>query len=250
MRVLIVDDEPAARRRLAIMLDELDVELVGEAENGIQALEMVRDRRPDVLLLDIAMPEVDGLDVARHLEDPKPCIVFQTAFDEYALKAFDHHAVDYLVKPVTLDKLQRALERARQRIDTHKAPSLSAKVVEQLRAAVATASPARLPRILVRDQNAHRLVPYADVVQFVARDGVVFVDTRDGSFQTDYTLTQLEDRVFNAFIRPNRSKLVNVDHVRSIASNGDGSATIVLSDGTSIHVTRRRAASVRRTLDG
>ena len=94
MRVLIVDDEAAARRRLLIMLDELDVEVVGEAANGVEALEMVAERQPDVLLLDIAMPEVDGFDVAQHLVDPKPLIVFQTAYDEFALRAFEHEAVD------------------------------------------------------------------------------------------------------------------------------------------------------------
>src|SRR5215212_7426519 len=99
MRILIVDDEPAARRRLAVMLDELDVEVVGEAAGGLEALEMARARRPDVVLLDIAMPEVDGLDVARHLDEPRPLVIFQTAFDAYALKAFELEAVDYLLKP-------------------------------------------------------------------------------------------------------------------------------------------------------
>ena len=111
MRVLVVDDEVAARRRLSIMLSELDVETVGEAENGLEALKQVRERQPDVILLDITMPEVDGFDVAQHLPDPKPLIIFQTAFDEYALQAFDHEAIDYLVKPVTLPKLQRSIER-------------------------------------------------------------------------------------------------------------------------------------------
>ena len=135
MRVLIVDDESAARRRLAIMLSELDVEVVGEAKNGLEALQLVRERRPDVILLDITMPEVDGFDVAQHLPEPRPLIVFQTAFDEYALEAFDHEAIDYLVKPVMLPKLQRAIlwqdravplrwhdrnrERARRRASTH-----------------------------------------------------------------------------------------------------------------------------------
>jgi two-component system LytT family response regulator len=116
MRVLIVDDEPHARNRLQIMLEELDVEVVGEAANGMGVLEMVESLRPDLLLLDIQMPEVDGFDVARHLPDGGPLVVFQTAHDEFALKAFDHEALDYLVKPVSLKRLSEALERASRRI--------------------------------------------------------------------------------------------------------------------------------------
>src|SRR5688500_14381150 len=116
MRVLIVDEEPNARSRLCILLEELDVELVGVAENGVQALEMARERQPDVLLLDIQMPEVDGFDVARHLPEPRPLVIFQTAYHEYALEAFEHDALDYVVKPVRKERLAQALERARGRL--------------------------------------------------------------------------------------------------------------------------------------
>ena len=125
MRVLVVDDEPNARRRLGIMLEELDVEVVGEAENGVEALRLNTERHPDVLLLDIAMPEVDGFDVARHLPEPRPLIIFQTAYNDFALKAFEHEAVDYVVKPVALDRLRKALERAQRRLSSDKRPDLS-----------------------------------------------------------------------------------------------------------------------------
>src|SRR5690606_5110901 len=113
------------------MLEELDVEVAGEAANGLEALELARERTPDVLLLDIAMPEVDGLDVARHLGGPPPFIVFQTAYDEYALQAFEHAAVDYLVKPVSLVKLERALVRVRDRLTRNEA-ALPAEVLDAL----------------------------------------------------------------------------------------------------------------------
>lgn len=249
MRVLVVDDETAARRRLAIMLDELDVEVVGEAEHGVAALDMVRERRPDVILLDISMPEVDGFDVARHLPDPKPLIIFQTAYDEYALQAFEHQAVDYLVKPVTLDKLQRALARASERLESRETPALSADVLEQLRGAVHAGRPVRVPRLLIRDQGAHRLVRYQDVVVFHAHEGSVFARIGGHEHPTDYTLAELEERTGDAFVRPNRADLVNVNHIVSIASNGDGSATLTTTDGSTIHVTRRRTAALRRSLD-
>jgi YesN/AraC family two-component response regulator len=120
MRVLIVDDEAAARRRLELMLEELDVEVCGQATNGLEALDAVREMSPDVILLDVEMPEIDGLDVARHLPEPRPFVIFQTAYDSYALEAFEHAALDYLVKPVSLEKLERSLERVRARLEAGK----------------------------------------------------------------------------------------------------------------------------------
>ena len=167
MRVLVVDDETAARRRLSIMLSELDVELVGEAANGLEALQLVRERKPDVILLDITMPEIDGFDVAQHLAEPKPLIVFQTAFDEYALEAFEHEAIDYLVKPVTLSKLQRAMERARARWESARSQELSRDVLRQLRSSLKPAIGAP-SRVLVRERGGHRLVSFDEIPLFRA----------------------------------------------------------------------------------
>jgi DNA-binding LytR/AlgR family response regulator len=250
MRVLIVDDEPAARRRLAIMLDELDVEVVGEAANGVEALELVPQRRPDVLLLDIAMPEVDGFDVARHLDAPRPLIVFQTAYDEYALKAFEHEALDYVVKPVTLQRLDQALDRARRRLEGAARPAFTQDLIDRLQAAVARGAPARRPRLLVRDGTGHRLLPLGEIVRFTADEGTVVARTAGAAFSTDYTLTELEQRTAGAFIRPNRSELLNVDRIVRIESGGDGSAELTLAGGERVHVSRRRAAEVRRVLQG
>ena len=248
MRVLVVDDETAARRRLSIMLSELDVELVGEAANGLEALQLVRERKPDVILLDITMPEIDGFDVAQHLAEPKPLIVFQTAFDEYALEAFEHEAIDYLVKPVTLTKLQRAMERARERWESARGQELSRDVLHHLRSSLRPASGAP-SRVLVRDRGGHRLVSFEKIPLFRAEQGTVHALTDSGEYLTDYTLADLEQRLGAAFTRPNRSELVNVERIERIASNGDGSATLTLQDGTTIHVTRRRAADVRRHLE-
>ena len=248
MRVLVVDDETAARRRLSIMLSELDVELVGEAANGLEALRLVRERKPDVILLDITMPEIDGFDVVQHLNEPKPLIVFQTAFDEYALEAFDHEAIDYLVKPVTLPKLQRAMERARHRWESTRSQGLTQDVLHELRSSLKPASGAP-SRVLVRDRGGHRLIPYQDILLFRADQGAVRARTTGGEYLTDYTLADLEQRLAAAFARPNRSELVNVEQIERISSNGDGSATLTLHDQTAIHVTRRRSAEVRRLLE-
>lgn len=246
MRVLIVDDEAAARRRLALMLEELDIEVAGEAANGLEALDLARERQPDVLLLDIAMPEVDGLDVARHLAGPPPYIVFQTAYDEYALQAFDHAAVDYLVKPVSLDRLERALGRVRERL-ARKENALPAELLDSLRAAVR--APQHPLRLLVRDRSGHRLVPWRDIVRFTTEQGGVFADAPGGRFLTDYTIAELERRAGALFVRANRGDLVNIEHVLRIAASPEGTGELELAGGTRVPVSRRRLTDVRRALE-
>ena len=244
MRVLVVDDEPAARRRLALMLEELDEEVAGEAANGVEALEIARDRRPDVLLLDIEMPEVDGFDVARHLPEPRPLIVFQTAYDEYALRAFEHAAIDYLVKPVTLDGLRRALGRARERLSAAAPPALDAALLGSLRASVRGEAPRRA-RLLVREGRGHRLVALDGITRFTADEGVVYAWLSAGEKRlTDYTLAELEERAGEAFVRASRGELVNAEAVERIVRNGDGSATLGMRGGATVHVSRRRAPDV------
>lgn len=241
MRALVVDDEAAARRRLADLLEELGVEVVGEAANGLSALDMTRDRQPDVLFLDVSMPEVDGFDVARHLPDPRPLIVFQTAYTEFAVKAFEHDALDYLVKPVTRDRLAQAIERIARRTP---ASTWSTGDLATFGAAIGHVA-LRPERLLVRHGAGHRLIPLAEIERFTAAEGLVYAHVASGTLGTDYTLNELEDRLRGAFVRASRSDLVNVRLVTAIASNGDGSATLTLASGAAVHVSRRRSAAVR-----
>jgi two-component system LytT family response regulator len=247
VRVLIVDDETAARVRLETMLEELDVEVVGLAENGVQALEMSGSLAPDVLLLDIAMPEVDGFDVARALVEPRPLVIFQTAHDEHALRAFEHEALDYVVKPVTLDRLSRAIDRARRHLDIADRPPLPRDLLVRFAAAAGVTAAAK-PRLLVRDHGGHRLLALRDIDRFAAARGAVYAHADCGRFLTDYTLTELEERTLGGFVRCSRSDLVNIDRIRRIATHADGSAELALADGTAVRVSRRRAAEVRATI--
>ena len=252
MRILIVDDEAAARRRIAAMLEETagsGIEIVGEADNGITALELARTRHPDVILLDIAMPEIDGFDVARHLGEPRPLIIFQTAYHDRALEAFDHEALDYVVKPVRRARLARAIERARARLETRStARPWDASSLNQLGAAVGY-QPSRPARLLVRHGAGHRLTAVRDIVRFSADEGVVFAHTASGSSIIDYTLADLEARLGAQFLRISRADLVNIAHMQRITSNGDGSATVQVSGGAALRVSRRRAAAVWRALE-
>lgn len=248
MKLLVVDDEAAARGRLAALADELGYEVVGEAADGWTALELVRARRPDVVLLDVAMPEVDGFDVARHLPEPRPLVIFQTAYREYALQAFEHEALDYVIKPVTRDRLAAALDRAARRLAASASPSWTSAELGALGAAIGHA-PARPARLLVRSGAGHKLVPLESIASFTADAGLVYAHAATGTFATDYTLNELEERTTGAFVRVSRSDLVNIAQVQAIASSGDGSATLSLAGGRSVRVSRRRAAAVRQMLE-
>lgn len=249
MRVLIVDDELAARRRLASMLETLDVEIVGEAADGVTALDLIRERRPDVVLLDIVMPEIDGFEVARHAPEPKPLIIFQTAFGERALEAFDHDALDYVVKPVVRARLEKAIDRARRRMERTVRPAVSLDLLARVESALARERLPRRSRVLVRHGAGHRAVPLREVTQFVADAGLVTAVTAAARFLTDYTLQELETRLAPTFVRASRAALINIDRVDRLVSNGDGSATVTLVDGSAVHVSRRRAAAVRKSLE-
>jgi two-component system LytT family response regulator len=248
MRVLIVDDEPAARERLHVMLEELDVEVAGEAANGMEALEASRRLHPDVLLLDIAMPEVDGFDVVRHLPEPRPLVIFQTAHDEYALEAFDHEALDYVVKPVTLTRLARALERARQRLEQSR-ESFDRVALDRIQAIVARPTAATRPRILVREGRGHRLIALRDIDRFSAGNGLAYAHVGNSRYLSDYNLAEIESRTGGLFVRASRSELVNVERVTGISGLRDGSAILMLKDGTKVRVSRRRTQSVRSALE-
>jgi DNA-binding LytR/AlgR family response regulator len=250
MKILIVDDESHARRRLASLIEQIggDLVIVGEASSGIEALELTPKVSPDVLLLDIAMPEVDGFDVLRHLPQPRPLVILQTAYHEHALRAFEHEALDYLVKPVAAGRLSRALDRAREQIALRAVPaSLPSASLRRLGAQIGHRS-VRPARLLVRFGQGHRLIAVSDIVTFVADDGMVYAETDAGRFGTDYTLNELDERMGGTFVRVNRGQLVNVARVEGISSNGDGSATLTAAGGT-VHVSRRRAAAVRKSIE-
>lgn len=244
MRALVVDDEAPARRRLADLLEGLGVEVLGEAANGLEALDLARTRRPDVIFLDVSMPEVDGFDVARHLAEPRPLIVFQTAYTQFAVKAFDHEALDFIVKPVTRERLAQAIDRVGRRTA---AAQWNASELASFGATIGHVA-ARPERLLVRHGSEHRLVPVADIERFTTEEGLVSAHTNAGAHGTDYTLNELEERLRGVFVRTSRSELVAIARITAVRSNGDGSAAVTLASGTIVQVSRRRSASVRDLL--
>jgi two-component system LytT family response regulator len=235
MRALIVDDEPVAVDGLRAALDgHPDVEVVGSCGDGDTAVEMIRELRPDVVLLDIQMPGLDGFGVIEKLGDDEfPAIVFVTAHDEYAVQAFDAHAVDYLLKPFTDDRLARALDRARQR-----SADTLATLVHTYRKM--TEAPAFRKRLLARDGERVVFLPAGEIEWLEADGNRVRVHTRDASYTMRATLSGTLDELDPAsFVRAHRSAAINLDHVGELRTWFGGDAVAVLRSGAEVKVSRQ-----------
>jgi two-component system, LytTR family, response regulator AlgR len=234
-RVLIVDDEAPARERLRSLLVELDqVDVIGEAVTGEQAVQRAVELAPDVVLLDVRMPGIDGIEAAKHmnvLEQP-PAIIFTTAFDEYAMKAFDAQAVGYLLKPIRKEKLAAAL--------TH-ASRLSRPQLQKI------ADPAQArSRIAVRHREGLRLIPLDEVQFFLAEQKYTTVRHLKGEDLIEDSLRSLEDEFGSAFVRIHRNALVSVRYLEGIERNGDGQYFVRLRGcDAPLQVSRRMAGELR-----
>ena len=240
MRVLIADDEPLARERLRDLLAEQPgVELVAEAVDGREALHACAEHHPDLVLLDIAMPGIDGLEAARHLAafEPRPAVVFCTAFDAHALSAFEAAAIDYLVKPVRPERLAAALERARTfaagRTQTAPAPQHDQ----------------RRTHLCARLRGSLRLIPIEDVHYLQAEEKYVVVHHARGEDLIEESLKSLEEEFGERFVRIHRNCLVARHEIVELKRGADGHVQAVLRHGAHpLEVSRRCVAGLRETV--
>jgi two-component system LytT family response regulator/two-component system response regulator LytT len=241
IRVLIVDDEELARARIKGLLGAFDdLECVGEAENGLEAVERIRDLRPDLVFLDIQMPGMDGFEVLAALEDV-PLIVFATAYDEYALKAFEVNSIDYLLKPIEKERLAQAVERARELLSGDDL----GREIERIAGLVRVRGVDRLP---VQKGKKIILVDHADIVWIEASEGLVFVHTADQRFLANTTMAELETRLDPAtFFRTHRSSIVNLNHVVEIVPWFGGKYKVIVDDDgrSEVVLSRARAKALR-----
>ena len=239
MKVLIVDDEPLARERLGALLRDCDgVSVAGEAGDGRAALETAARLQPDVVLLDIRMPLMDGLETARHLSvlEHPPAVVFCTAYDEHALAAFDAGAVDYLVKPVRLDRLRGALERARR---------FGAAEFEQLRSAPGASQ--QRGHLCARVRGNLVLVPVADILYLLAEDKYVVVHHAKGEVLIEEALKSLEEEFTDRFVRIHRNCLVARDRLTGLTRSAEGTIYAQLEGSTAtLEVSRRNLPALRK----
>ena len=244
MKVLIVDDEAPARQRLRRLVDELeDCEIVAEAADGIQAIEMTQAHDPDVLLMDIRMPGIDGVETARHLAslEKPPAVIFTTAYDEYAIDAFDAQAVGYLMKPVRRERLARAMRHA-SRLTRAQLSALSGEGED---------TPERRTHICARTAGRLELIPLNEIYYFQADQKYTTVRHQGGEVLIDESLKNLEYEFAPDFVRIHRSALVAVAQLQSIERDADGKQFVVFRDSDDrLAVSRRHAAALKRRLRG
>lgn len=237
MQVLVVDDEQPARERLSHLVVELGHQVCGEAANGMEALNQVEHQHPDVVLLDIRMPHLDGLSAASHLASlpTPPAVIFTTAHDEYALKAFEAQAVAYLLKPVRREHLQRALNQAR--------------ILTQAQLAQLPIHPPNLEarsHLCVRLGQRLALIPLQDIYYFQAEQKYVTVRHRHGEAVIEESLKQLETEFEPRFLRIHRNALVATEHLQGVQRTTEGRYQVVFHDlPERLEISRRHLTAVR-----
>lgn len=237
LRALIVDDEPIARRTLEkLCLASADLEVVGQSRHGAEAVEAIRALKPDLVFLDIEMRDVGGFAVIEQVgPEHMPLVVFVTAFDRYAVKAFEVNAVDYLLKPFDDTRFDAAMKRVRERLTSGITPSLQATIRESLKAVItasfnrATVEPAPLQRIAA-DRDGHVVFVDTDNIECIeARGNYILVHTQDESFLLRSTLQQTQATLDSTkFLRIHRSIIVNTTHIREMERAPGGEYTVTL----------------------
>lgn len=240
LKVLIVDDERPARTKVRRFVSaDPDVGQIFEASDGVRAVDVIREESPDLVFLDVQMPGLDGFEVVEALApDALPHVVFVTAFDDYAVRAFDVHAVDYVMKPFDAGRLGRALERAKAAVASRRDGGEAARM-ERLLADLRRERPERLERLLVQGEERSVLLPLSRVDRLEsARNYVVLYAGRE-SFRVRSTLDRLEQRLDpRRFVRVSRTAMVNVDRVAELKPWSHGDWVVVLSDGAKLRLTR------------
>lgn len=241
MNILIVDDEPLARQRLAGLLQNLEgYKQCGDAANGHETLKLVQELKPDVVLLDIRMPGMDGLEVARHLNklSKPPAIIFTTAFSDHALQAFETHAIDYLVKPIKQERLEEALQAARR---------LTRPQMQQIHQSEELSD--RRTSICVKIRGSLELVPVNDIHYFLADHKYVTLKTADHEHLIEESLKSLEEEFADLFTRIHRNALVANQYITGLEKNGDGHHVITMKNiNDRLEISRRHLPLVRKKI--
>lgn len=242
IRALIVEDEPLAARYLrSLLAAETDVTVVGECATGPDAVQSILEVKPDLVFLDVQIPDLDGFGVLNEIRDSGaklPAIVFVTAYDQHALRAFEVHAVDYVLKPYGRERLVAAVDKARRQLRGRELDELATKV-HTLLDEVRCTRKEYAERLTVRERGRVFFVPVADVVWIEADRNHLMVHTAKGSHPVGGTMQAIERRFDpRRFVRVNRSSLVNVRHIRELQPWFHGEYKVILADGTALSLTR------------
>lgn len=232
MKVLLVDDEPLVRQGLRFFLaKEKDAEIVGECENGLQAIEAIRSLEPDLVFLDVQMPELDGFEVIENLADIKlPLVIFVTAYDKYAVKAFEINAVDYLLKPFDQERFEETLRRVR----LHLHPDRNENVSEHIKKLLMNIepNPKRLERIVVKSSGRIFFQPVESISYITSADNYICLHVERKEYLVRKTMQEIENRLDpHKFLRIRQSTIVNIEHIAEINPYGNGEFIFKLTDG-------------------
>jgi two-component system LytT family response regulator len=245
MNVLIVDDEPLARAGMRMLLEEEPaITSIAEARNGAEAVEMIRERRPDLVLLDVQMPEMDGFGVLEALgAENMPPVIFVTAHDKYAIQAFEVNAIDYLLKPATRERFQQALARVRERVNTQGLDNQHVlSLLQQL-----SAPPRHLTRVALRSAGKISFVNVEDVMYLQAAENYVQLHLKESRHLLHVPIATLESSLDPAmFLRIHRSLIVNVRHIQELETGPHGEFIVVLKNGARLQSSRSHHEKIKR----
>lgn len=233
IRALLVDDEPLARSVIREYLeDEQEIEVLAECNDGFEALKVLQEQGADLVFLDIQMPRINGFEMLELIDNP-PMVIFTTAFDEYAIKAFEANAVDYLLKPFSRDRFRKALEKIRDK-SFHQQIATSQEELSNGNDYLKQAG-----RVVIKDQGRIIIIPLRDIFYFEAADDYVRIHSRQGKFLKNRTLSSYEKGLADqAFIRVHRSYLLNADYISRIEPHEKESYLAILSTGDRVPVSK------------
>jgi len=258
IRTLIVDDEPLARERLHELLDDTSsVTVVGDAEDGPEAVEAIRAQAPDLVFLDVQMPGMSGIDVIEEIGQAEmPVTVFVTAYDQYAIKAFDLAAVDYLLKPFDDERFEQALRRAREQIANQDDEAISDRLLHLLQERdpslleeESSRDEPYLERIAVQGRGKARIVPVDDLTHITADGSYAELHTAEDTYVIRERMKTLAARLDpDQFVRVHRSAIVRLDEIELILRGGGGNYAVRLNDGTRVSVSRSRIDELQERL--
>ncbi len=241
MKTILIDDEPLARSLLAELLEEeKDVEIVASCNDGFEGMKAIQEHQPDLIFLDIQMPKITGFELLELLDNP-PKVIFTTAYDEYALKAFEVNALDYLLKPISQDRLHKALEKVRSQI---KHPE-----IEPPKDMSGLQLPEQSQRIVVKDGGHIKIIPLPEVLYIEAADDYVKVTTADKYFLKHQRMAHFEAQLpVHQFVRVHRSYIVNVQHIHKVELYEKENYCVILRNNAKIPVSRSGYSKLKAVL--
>ena len=244
MKIIIIDDEPLARSIIKEYLQyHPDLELISECNDGFEGVKAIQQMQPDLIFLDIQMPKINGFEMLELIEEP-PAVIFTTAFDEYAIKAFESHAVDYLLKPFSRDRFDKAISKCKQTSKTFTPKEQLAPLLQSV-----SSSPSEQHRVVVKLAGKIRIIPVDDIHYLEAADDYVKIHTKDGAFLKNKTMGHFENVLSNIlFVRTHRSFMVNVTEITRIDPYEKDNHLAILKSGSRVPVSKTGYVKLKTVL--